>query len=133
MNKDEIIDQYVKELSLKLDIMPDMFAKTSLSDRKHMENGFRYAVISSVEALKVLLDGKKDSGLKAFIKQLAPKPPTQEDVEKEKLKIALETQKLELAKLRSERSSLTKQGGSPIGDFVRRGSEYDPFNSKKKK
>jgi hypothetical protein len=56
MNKEEIIDKYVKEITIRMDNMPTMFAKTTLADRRHMENGFRFAVMSSIEVLKTLLD-----------------------------------------------------------------------------
>ncbi len=136
MNKEEIIDEYVKKISLKMDNMPSMFAKTTMSDKKHMENGFRYAMTESVNILReILAEEKKPNAFRNFIdKQLGLKAPTQEDIENEKAKIELEKQRLELAKIRSEKSELAKKGGgSSIGSFVQKGLAYNPLMNKKKK
>ena len=54
-NKDELIGKYVGEIYKRLDEMSQDFVKMSLADRKHMENGFRYAVTASVEIISKLL------------------------------------------------------------------------------
>ena len=135
MNKDEIIDEYVRQVTLKIDVMPNAFAKTTVSDRKHMDNGFRYAIMASIEVLKVILEEKKENAFRTFVnKQLGLTPPTQKDIDDERAKLALEQERLKLAKIRAEMSELKKTGGaSPFGDFIKHGIEYNPLSTDKKK
>ena len=137
MTKEEIIEAYVQEVMTRLDNMSNMFSKTNVADRKHMENGFRYAVTSTVEILNSLLDEKKEvpkNGFRAFIdKQLGLAPVTQEDIDKERAKIEMAKVKLDLARIRAETSEFKKAGGdSPFAAFVKAGNAYSPISKKKK-
>jgi len=137
MNKDEILDEYVKRVSAKIDIMPAKFVKTNQSDKRHMENGFRYAISESIEVLKTLLseEPKKENAFRNFIdKQLGLKAPTQEDIDKEKSKIEMEKVKLDLARIRAESNELKKSigGDSPFASFIKAGNAYNPIMKKKK-
>jgi len=133
MKKEELIDEYVKQISEKINTMTNMFTKTTLSDRKHMENGFRYAVTSSIEVLKSLLP--EENKFKNFIdKQLGWKAPTQEDIEQERAKIEMAKVKLDLAKVRAETNEYKKSGGdSPFAAFVKGGNEHNAMLMGKKK
>ena len=134
-NKEEIIDKYVNELTAKIDKLSEVY-KTSLTDRKHMENGYRFAIMASVEALRKILDEPpKENGFKKFInKQLGLTPPTQADIDQEKARIEMEKTKLELAKIRAQTNELKKSGGdSPFASFIKAGNEYNSSVIKKKK
>lgn len=80
MNKDEIIGKYVNEIYKKLDSMYSGFVKLSTADKRHMENGFRYAVTESVKALSTVLDDERSVAVAVLPKD------NKEDPKKGKIK-----------------------------------------------
>lgn len=129
MNKEEIIETYMSEMNKKANDMSKNFIRMTVSDKKHMENGFNYAVTSTVEILNKILE-KKENKFKEFVDRniLGNHTPTREEIDKEKLKIEMEKQKLELAKVKAQKAELASRsnsGPSSFGDFISRGLEHN--------
>jgi hypothetical protein len=140
MKKDEVIEKYMHEIQKKKDYISTAYVIKNSSDRKIIENGFNYAVTSTVEILNELLKEKPNSFREFINDKLGLKPLTQADIDKEKINIEYQKQKLELARIKAEINEQASKGPrSPFEDFVGRGINQNektigenPFNKKKK-
>ena len=138
MNKEEFIKKFIDKLYDRLDEMPLAFREVNSSDKKHMENGFNFAITNASQLLGSMLDESDEkkpiNKFREFVdKKLGLSAPTEADIEREKAKVEMEKQKLEIAKLRAEQDKLRPKktgGSSSISNFVANGVKYDPFTRK---